>query len=445
MNESVKFRKSSRPWVVLVCCCIMQGLGFFVPSMMVTIFVTPLIQFGLSDTAAPLLSYFTVQLLFSIPVLLFGGALLKRIGARWMVFAGAVLCGGGWIAFGLAPSMPMFYVTAALNSLYPLCSLFMIPVLINNWFYKNKGLWTSVALAFSGVASFILSPVITDIIITSGWQTASISMGVALAGVLGIIALTVIRLSPIPLGILPQGATQEDVERMLAEKKDQKASMLKKPGVAWKKAVKSPAFYVVAIAMLLIGVLSAFNTNVNTLVQSAGYGAVVAGFTMSAAAVGQIIGKPISGAIKDKFGAGAGNAFGFGLAAVGLVLYIASLYVHTELLVYAAGFVTGTGITVTLNMPALITDDAFGLKDYETLYSINSSLRALGLAITNPIVGTILDTSGTYLTGLLIWVAAALLVIPMAIVGIRMGHKLWNSKGGVLEDPEMQVIEEDGR
>ena len=180
--------------------------------------------------------------------------------------------------------------------------------------------------------------------------------------------------------------------------------------------------------MLLIGVLSAFNTNVNTLVQSANYGAVVAGFTMSAAAVGQIIGKPIAGAIKDKFGAGAGNAFGFGVTAIGLVLYVAALYIHQDMLIYAAGFVTGTGITSTLNMPALITDDAFGLKDYETLYSIDSSLRALGLAITNPIMGTILDTTGTYLSGLFIWIGAAILVIPMAFIGVRMGHKLWKDE-----------------
>lgn len=426
---TVQFRKSARPWVILVCCCIMQALGFYVPSMMVSVFITPLITFGLSETAAPLLSYYTVQLLFSIPVLLFGGALLKKIGASWMVLVGAVLCGGSWIAFGLAPSMPMFYVTAALNSLYPLCSLFMIPVLINNWFYKNKGLWTSLALAFSGVGSFVLSPIITDIIINSGWQTASISMGALLAIVLGLIGVLVVRLSPIPLGILPQGATQEDVEAMLAKDTEaDKIGSLDRPGLEWKKAVKTPAFFVLVITMLLIGVLSAFNTNVNTIVQSAGYGAVVAGFTMSAAAVGQIIGKPIAGAIKDRFGAGAGNAFGFGLSAVGLLIYIAALYIHHDLLIYAAGFVTGTGITVTLNMPALITDDAFGLKDFDTLYSISSSLRALGLAITNPIMGTILDTTGTYLSGLIIWVIAAVLVIPAAFIAINMGHKLWKNE-----------------
>ena len=429
MSETqVQFKKSVRPWVILVCCCIMQALGFFIPSMMVSVFIKPLIAFGLSDTAAPLLSYYTVQLLFSIPVLLLGGSLLKKIGASWMVLAGAVLCGGSWIAFGLAPSMPMFYVTAALNSLYPLCSLFMIPVLINNWFYKNKGLWTSLALAFSGVGSFILSPFITDVIINSGWQTAAIGMGALLAIALGLIGIFVIRLSPIPLGILPQGATQEDVEEMLAKEAERdNTKMLDLPGVEWKKAIKSPAFVFIAITMLLIGVLSAFNTNVNTLVQSANYGAVVAGFTMSAAAVGQIIGKPIAGAIKDRFGAGAGNAFGFGVTAIGLVLYVAALYIHQDMLIYAAGFVTGTGITSTLNMPALITDDAFGLKDYETLYSLDSSLRALGLAITNPIMGTILDTTGTYLSGLFIWIAAAILVIPMAFIGVRMGHKLWKN------------------
>ena len=427
-DANIQFKKSARPWIILICCCIMQALGFFIPSMMVSVFVKPLMAFGLSDTAAPLLSYYTVQLLFSIPVLLLGGSLLKKIGASWMVVIGAVCCGGSWIAFGLAPSMPMFYVTAALNSLYPLCSLFMIPVLINNWFYKNKGLWTSLALAFSGVGSFILSPFITDVIINSGWQTAAIGMGALLVIALGLIGIFVIRLSPIPLGILPQGATQEDVEEMLAKEAERdNTKMLDLPGVEWKKAIKSPAFVFIAITMLLIGVLSAFNTNVNTLVQSANYGAVVAGFTMSAAAVGQIIGKPIAGAIKDRFGAGAGNAFGFGVTAIGLVLYVAALYIHQDMLIYAAGFVTGTGITSTLNMPALITDDAFGLKDYETLYSIDSSLRALGLAITNPIMGTILDTTGTYLSGLFIWIAAAILVIPMAFIGVRMGHKLWKN------------------
>ncbi|WP_172135242.1 MFS transporter [Adlercreutzia sp. ZJ473] len=428
-NSAIAFRKSTRPWAVLVCCCLMQAIGFYVPSMMVSTFVKPLITWGLSETAAPLLSYYTVQLLFSIPVLLFSGAMLKKLGASCLIVIGAVACGGSWILFALFPSMPMYYATAALNSLYPLCSLFIIPVLIKNWFYKNIGLWTSLALAFSGVGSFILSPFITDIIINSGWQAAALSMGALLAISLSAVGIFVVRLSPIPLGILPQGATEEDVKKLLEKEseKKSKAEELHLPGVAWREAIKTPAFAFLTVTMLLIGVLSAFNTNVNTLVQSAGYGAVVAGFTMSAAAVGQIIGKPIAGAIKDKFGAGAGNAFGFGLSAIGLCVYIAALYVHSDLVIYAAGFITGTGITVTLNMPALITDDAFGLKDFDTLYSISSSLRALGLAVTNPIVGTILDTSGTYLSGLIIWVAAAVLVIPAAFIAIRFGHKLWKN------------------
>lgn len=426
VKDGIQYRKSIRPWIVLVCCCVMQGLGFFIPSMMVSTFITPLIASGLSETAAPLLAYYTVQLLFSIPVLLFTGALLKKIGAKWMVVAGALCCGLSWVAFGMWPSMEMYYVTAALNSLYPLCSLFIIPVIINNWFFKNKGLWTSLALAFSGVASFILSPVITDIIINSGWQTAAISMGCTLSIVIGLIGLFVIRLSPLPMGILPQGATQEDVEAILVkdqEKKDE--DKLNLPGVDWKKALKSKAFVLLAITMLFIGIMSAFNTNVNTLVQTAGYGAVVAGFTMSAAAVGQIIGKPISGWIKDRWGAGAGNAFGFGLGAAGLIIYMCALYIHTDILCYVAGFVTGTGITVTLNMPALLTDDTFGLRDYDTLYSISSSLRAAGLAFTNLVMGMILDASGSYMTGLIIWAVVSILLVPLGFIAVRTGQRMW--------------------
>lgn len=426
LNNNMVFKKSFRPWIVLICCCIMQALGFFIPSMMVSTFITPLITWGLSETATPLLSYYTVQLLFSIPVLLFGGALLNKVGAKWMVLIGALCCGLSWVAFGLWPSMEMYYVTAALNSLYPLCSLFIIPVLINNWFFKNKGFWTSLALAFSGVGSFIMSPLITDIIINSGWQTAAISMGAILAIVLGLIGLCFIRLSPIPLGILPQGATQEDVQSILikdAEKENEEKLDL--PGVEWRKAIKSKAFIMLAITMLLIGIMSAFNTNVNTIVQSAGYGAVVAGFTMSAAAVGQIIGKPISGWIKDRWGAGAGNAFGFGLGALGMIIYMLALMIHMDMLCYVAGFVSGTGITVTLNMPALLTDDTFGLKDYDTIYSISSSLRALGLAMTNPIMGMFLDTTGSYMGGLIIWCIVSVLLVPAGFIAVKMGHKMW--------------------
>lgn len=434
MGSNITYRKTARPWLILVACCIMQAIGFYVPSMMVSIFINPLMDYGLASGRAPLLAYYTVQLLFSIPVLLFAGALLKKIGAAPMVVAGALLCGLSWAAFAMMPSLPMYYVTAALNSLYPLCSLYIIPVLIKNWFYKGTGLWTSVALAFSGVGSFILSPFITGIVAASGWQSAALGMGLFMAIALSLVGILFVRHDPISMGLLPYGATQEDVEAMLAKEEElehekEEGVPLNLPGVEWRKAVKTPAFFAVALSMLIIGFMSSFNTNVNTLVQSAGYGAVIAGFAMSAAAVGQIIGKPIAGAITDKFGAGAGNAAGFGTTAIGLVIYMAALYIHSDVLMYAAAFITGAGVTVTLNMPALITQDAFGLKGYDTLYSIDSSLRALGLAIFNPIAGMLVDINGSYLIPLIVWCAFSVILCPLAIKAIKMGHKLWKKEG----------------
>lgn len=425
MSEKVIYKKSMRPWLILIFCCLMQAFGFYTSSMMVSIFVTPLMtEFDCGLT--PLQSYFTVQLLLSIPVLLLSGTVLKKIGAPVMVTLGAVCVGGSWMLLSFMPSLPMYYVVAALNAVYPWTCLYIIPVLINNWFYKNRALWISVAMAFSGVGSFFLSPFITGIVTSSGWNSAALLIGAVTLIVIGVAGIFVVRNSPIPMGLLPQGATQEDVEAMLAEEASKADEDLDLPGIEWKAAIKTPAFAMVFFAMLLIGVLSAFNTNVNPLVQNAGYGAAVAGFTMSAAAVGQIIGKPVAGFITDKWGAGWGNAFGFGLFAVGACLYLAALHITSVPLIYAAGFIAGCGVTVTLNMPALVTTDAFGLKDYAILYSIMASTRALGLALTNPVVASVVDGTGSYDGGLVIWIVAAILIIPVTFKGISMGKKLWN-------------------
>lgn len=430
MNESttqVKFRKSNRCWIVLAGCCLMAAVGFSIPITCWTVCMTPIIKsIGIGYTQAAM--YMTAVTFASIIGLVAAPKLIQYGAGKLVAISGAIsAC--GFFLIAAAPSPTTIVAAGVIVGLtYMLTSLYTAPVVIKNWFAVKQGAFTAIALAFIGVGGMILSPLTTSLISSFGWQTTMIILGIASIVIQVIVGAFMIRLSPIPMGILPYGATEEDVERILSTGKMEEDSS-KVPGLKFGESFKTPVAWIMLVVFLGLGAMATVTTNVNPMIQKFGFTAAAAGIALSAGSLGNITGKLVMGWATDKHGAQFGCLVAAIMAIAGFVGYILSFtVVQSESFLFVSAFICGNGCCMATMMPPLVGMDAFGPKDYDRIYGFFSAIRGFMAALMSMMVGAMVDASGTYMSTLVFWIVACLVLVPFAYIGIKVGQKYWKKQ-----------------
>lgn len=423
-SGDVIYKKSNRCWAVLIGCCLMAAIGFTIPITCWTVCMTPVIKYlGIGYTQASL--YMTAATFVSIIPMVFGARLI-RFGAGKLVAISGVLCALGFILLASFPSASMIVVAGVITGLfYPLTSLYTAPVVIKNWFYKKQGTFTAVALAFIGVGGIILSPLTTSLIASMGWQGAMITIAVVEIVIQVLVGIFLIRLNPIDMGILPYGSTEEDI-LAITDKGEMRQDMDKVPGIKFGESFKMPVAWLMLVVFLGLGAMATVTTNVNPMIQKFGFNAAAAGIALSAGSLGNITGKLIMGWASDKKGAQFGCLVASVMAIVGFVGYILSFTVFpNDAFLCISAFVCGNGCCMATMMPPLVGMDAFGPKDYDRIYGFFSAIRGVMAAVMTTMVGSMVDASGSYMSTLIFWIIAAIVLVPFAYMGIKAGRKIW--------------------
>lgn len=425
-TEDIQFRKSARCWVVLVGCCISAAVGFTICATCWSVFVTPLVtEEGLNYTQAS--SYITIMTLASIVVMLLGDKLLKFGAGKVTVIAGCLI-GAGFIALASAPSMATIALAAILNGFsYPMLSLYAAPVIIKNWFHKNEGTFVGIALACIGIGGVIFSPLTTSLIATYGWRSAMITLAIISIVVQAIVGIFMIRTSPIPMGILPYGEDEESLQKTLAGG-GQKENPAMLPGLKLSAAFKNASGWLMMLVFVCLAAMATVTTNLNPAVQTFGYTAASAGIVLSFSSVGNITGKLVMGFVHDKKGAAIATTVAAAMAVIGFVGYVLCFKVTFSVpLLCASAFICGNGCCMATMMPPLLVMDAFGKKDYDRVYGVFSAARGLFQAIIVIVIGRMVDMSGTYMSTVILWIALALVIVPLAFAAIKAGKAKWNA------------------
>lgn len=426
MDGVQTFKKSNRPMILFIGCCLLSGTAFTLPLTCFSVFVPPLIGM-LQASVTQITLYFTLLSIGAIFSCIFGPRLL-RINASAVVTIAAIIMGGGYIALATAPSVATVWVAGLLSGLcYPLTSSLLIPILINNWFAKNQGTFVGIAFAMVGIFGAIFSPIFTAIIQTTGIKSALIVMGVIIIVVIGLIGLFLVRLSPLAMGILPWGATQEEAQKIAAGNSagPMKGANANLPGFEFKQIFSSPAFYLTVFACICFGFVGTMNTQLNTIVQVSGFDPVVAGIVVSALSVGMFIGKILNGAIKDRAGA---TVSILSACIIGIIAFIslacAIVYANVYLL-YVAAFLAGFCTCLANVAPPLVTADTFGPKDYANILGVMTAMVNAGMAIATPIFASVFDSTGSYMPIIIAVIAVVVIELIACSCGIRQGQKFW--------------------
>ena len=376
-NEKKGFH---RAWLVFIGVCMMMAGGMgLVLNVMGNYFAPMALAFGLINpaTGGPdvtqvtlLMTVYSYVMLVWLP---FCGRLFDKVDARILFGASGIAIVAGLLLMNVWTEVWQIYISGALFGLAgPAIFLVGPSVLINNWFAPSQaGKFLGIASAFTGVGTFVWSPIFAGIVKSQGYKMGFTIEAVIAAVLILIPAFFFFRTRPEDCGLKPFGIEKEVSTTGASAKKE---------GVNGKFALATVAFWAILIGAGLISLGGGFKSMMPTAVQSVG-GAELAmlGATMiSAGAVGNVLGKIALGTLADKIGIK--NAM-IGFACVSIIGFLLMVLFmgDNQIPMLAAGFCIGTGdAMMSVGLP-LVTRNCFGDRCYSQIYSyMNMPIALLG-------------------------------------------------------------------
>ena len=236
-------------WWIVFACTLIMGTIFPLIHACLSLFIVPVTEdFGISRST---FSVFT--LIASTTVMFFApmaGKLLATRNIKKLMLASLVLAIFGYGSLCLVNNTVHLYILAVVIGVGEAFST-NIPssILITRWFVKKRAQAMSVVFTGSSIGAMILSPIISRIIVSSGWRAAYFYLGLGMVLVVLPFTFFVIRSSPEEMGLKAMGADEKIYEN----------SNEFTVGIPLKDLQKTPVFWIfsfgIFIMLLTMGVM----------------------------------------------------------------------------------------------------------------------------------------------------------------------------------------------
>ncbi|WP_342513456.1 MFS transporter [Sporosarcina sp. FSL K6-1522] len=423
----MKKKKIHYAWWVLVGLVLMVGLAKGGIMTAGGLFLTPVTE-DLGIGMGSLTLYFSISSIVTMLFLPIAGKIIAKYDIRVILITSIILQAGSFAMFGLMNSVwgwYLFSIPMSIGSVF--VTQIAGPVLINNWFKKHNGLAMGIMVAAGGAFGAILQPMAGNLILSGGWRSTYIILGVLVMAIVIPVVFLTIRMAPKQKGLLPYGMDAEQKIDETATKKS--ANTEANRGVTAAVAKKSSAFYALFIFFFFITAISSFGQHVAPFAMGLGYDVAFAGQAMGGWQVGVLIGALAFGVLSDKFGARNTAIFAMllGLVPVTILILVPENAMFFTIAIAIYGFIVASLGT----LGPLLTTALFGNKEYGQIYA----LAVVGLAVAGivalPAYGYIFQWTGSY-TLALYSILAMLVLNVIAIIFAFKGKKkleqagLWN-------------------
>lgn len=355
--------------------------------------------------------YLTIMLVVTALILPFLGKLTEQKDLR-LVLSGGVLCiGVPLVCMSFFDAVWQFYLAGAIMGVGLAEMLVLtVPTLINRWFRKSVGFYIGLCMAFTGIGGAVFN-LLGGYLIgmgPEGWRTGYLVFGVLCLVMALPFTLLCVRSRPEDLGLLPVGAEEATAARGAAA-----AAAAKPVGIPAKKAMRTSAFFILAVfaglANLGMNFYQYLPSYASSLVQFPDVVAIAATIA-SVAMLGQAIGKILIGVINDKVNVRAGLFFSMvcGLAGLAAMLCMPSM----AWIMLCGGFLFGIFYASGTVLIPLMTRTIFGTLEYSSIYSRIAMVGSLCGAFAVTFWGVLVDSLGFAVTfGVVIAVIALLIVL----------------------------------
>jgi len=325
------------------------------------------------------------------------GPLLDRYGPRWMMAAGGVVCGAGFLLLGQARDFWQFMLVRWLlvSSGDALMGQMVVNVTISRWFVRMRGRALAFAGMGHGLAKVAMPVLAASLIVYMGWRGTWVLFGLlTLALVVGP-ALIFMRRRPEDMGLEPDGSNSEN-EAPAKKVSSAKVHSSALHDVTWsrREALRTPAFWLIVMTFGVahIGV-SGLNLHVFAFVSDQGHPEMVAALVMSIIAFMQFSTPMVWGLLAERTNVARLIMAKFLIQAVGILLALSTPGLPS---LYAGFFLYGIGMGATSILAEMIWANYFGRLSLGKIRGLGSLLTHAFSAGGAPFFGFLFDFTQSY-------------------------------------------------
>jgi len=344
------------------------------------------------------------------------GYLFDRLGARVLFPIGALCMGAGLMLCSTSESLAGLTVSYGILLGFSYAALGFIPhmAIVPRWFHQRRGLASAASLAGVGLGSLGVAALSAELILRIGWRETMWWFGIGAMVVLIPINLLFHRHSAERIGLVPDGRSTRPATRTAPVK----------AGATIGDAVRTPAFWLLSLAVTMTGVCTmTMVVHQTRLLVDMGYSLPLASLIFGTLGVMRAIGGLIWGPLSDRIGRATCVVVICGISIVGLaLLWLTSLLPAESFALRIAllsGYVLTFGIGYNGMAPvyASAVSDKFAGRNLGTILGLLDLGFGLGSAVGPWWAGWMFDHYGNYdavilgvalgvmITGLGLWAA----------------------------------------
>lgn len=307
----------------------------------------------------------------------------RILGSLTVIATSAVLVGMSFVG-----ELWQVYVLFAVSGCFAVASTrLLISLVTANWFTAKRGLAISIALSGSGFGGAILSPIVSSLIVSVGWRSTFLVLAaVCIVAALPITAYS-FRTKPSEIGLKPLGENPGDPSVSTAGDKDEHTAP--EVNVGWSRIKKSPAFWLLVVAFLFMGL--------------------------------------VNGAIYDRFGLRFGNVLG---SVACIVACVALCFPTTDLGPIVAAVSFGIGTCMGTITPTIAASKQFGMADLGKVTGTITSLEMVGGTMGAIVSGVLFDATGSFASTWIVCLMCSVVMLVFLLASEPIAAKLRASVAG---------------
>ena len=372
-------------WVVVLGCSLLIGASTGLFSNCVSGFIKPVCE-TLDVSRGAFSLYSTIGGFVGMGAIVLYGELYQRhpLAIRKFILWGCVVCCSVFVGYSFATKLWHFYALAALfGTASSTLAGISVTTLVNNWFVDKRGLATGLAFAGSGLTAAVVLPIITRVLDTYGWRVGYRVLA-ALAAVLILLAVWLIRERPSQMGLTPLGVAEGEGERAA------------QTGLLREQALKTPEFWMLTGGFWCLSVAGmGMSTHVISFLTDIGYSTTTAASVMSVVLTVMTGAKVCLGGVFDRLGAVRSSV----LTGLCMVVSVAALRFAgvSPVVPWIFALCFGFGWS-TLTVPySYLVGENFGTRQFAAIYSVCTMVSGVGGSFASPLSGALFDRFGSYL------------------------------------------------
>jgi sugar phosphate permease len=396
-------------WYIVAATVVGIALGYSVVAVMsFGTFIQPL-QEAFGWSRGQISFGLTIIGYTAIVVFPMAGMVVDKIGAKKVLVPSTFL-------FGLT-IMSLYFLTDSLLHFYAICVL--IPILASGtapltysrlivaWFDKRRGLALGIGLAGVGIGTTLVPVIATRIMDTYSWREAYLGLGIIIIVLAVPVVALVMRNSPKPMGLFPDGEIEHDEE---SDGHEGKWFI----GFTGRQAIRHKSFWLIVVSFAIVGLTtSTILIHMIPLMIDRGMSRAEAAGTFAYLGMALIGGRLLAGYLMDKFFAPRvviffmlGPVIGLALLADGATGGMAA---------FCAALV-GMAIGAEFDVMGYFTSRYFGPRAFGQVYGYSYSAYKVGAATGPLFMGVAFDLVGRY--DEILWSMSGILLIGCVLVAM---------------------------